>query len=403
MLVDEWPALGTDSTTQMNFLLIEELSQRGQDVVVLKPSREGSESVSQELRREALSRMAHVQTRTLASPRQGPSLVRQLIPEGLRWSRRRWYWQLQCRDELDDVIRAKDVSLIFAYGDTGLAWLASTVENPQRRVILGDRPDLPYMYHQSPPFQGLGRFFSPSWWVRWILVWQLRRDFFRLIQCLRDMECVSAAYAQYIQGRGFNARYCRSAVVPAVPSPVEADRLGLNLLVLGNLSGTANFQGCVELARNLAPSLVEDLSSGTVRIRVVGHGASSIPPRDLKALKQLGVEVVGFVEDLEEQYTWADALLIPTTLPLGVRIRTVEGWSRGLPTIGHLSIADGLPESQDRYNCLLARDAQHMAAIVRDLARDPAQIVLLKASAAVTFRTWFSRRAQELAEEMITA
>ena len=401
VLVDQWPALGTDSTTQMNFLLIQELSRRGQDVVVLKPVREGADSAIQRGRRELLAQMDHVRTRSLVARRRKDPSVARLIPQGLRWSRSRWYWQLQCAGDLADVLRSESIAMTVAYGDSGVAWLASTVSRAGRHVILGDRPDLPYLYRQHYPFQSAGRFLSPSWWARWILIWRLKRDFWQLVRDLGEMECVSAVYAQDIQRRGFPAGYCRSAVIPGAVKRTSDSHPPFNLLVLGNLAGTANFEGFVTLARVLAPELTRELRAGDVRIRVVGSGVDSLPGHDLKHATGRGVEVLGFVNDLEEQYAWADALLIPTTIALGIRIRAIEGWSRGIPTIGHSSIAQSLPEAQDRVNCRLSSDAQGMAAAIRDLARDRSQLATLQSSARHTYEVHFSARTQEIANAIL--
>jgi hypothetical protein len=401
--VDQWPALGTDSTTQMNFLLVEELSRRGQEVIVLKPLRESSETPVQTDRRDALSKMPHVRTMSLSATEERLSLASRYLPEGLRWRRRNWYWQLQCADPLAGMLRDQDISLIFAYGDTGLAWLASRVAHSHRRVVLGDRPDLPYRYRQHPPFASNKRFFSLRWWIRWILIWRLRRDFLQLIQRLGAVECVSAEHAADIRRNGGEATYCRSAVSVGAPNASESRGRGLKLLVLGNLSGTANYEGFIRLARDVAPQLLSELSTGAVSIRVVGGGIESVPASDLGSLRESGVEVLGYVEDLDAQFDWADCLLIPTSIPLGVRIRTIEGWSRGLPTIGHAPIALGLPEAQDSLNCLLPNESVHMAEIIRGLLRDPARLGRLQASAIVTFERFFSRRAQELADELARA
>lgn len=401
VLVDQWPALGTDSTTQMNFLLIQELSRLGQDVTVLKPVRKGSETATQVERREVLAQMDHVETRSLVTPHRIDSPVVRLIPQGLRWSRHHWYWQLQCADELADVVAREDITMTITYGDTGIAWLASTQDRAGRRVILGDRPDLPYLYRQRHPFQNGKRYLSPSWWARWLLIWRLKRDFWQLVKELGEMECVSAAHAKDIQSRGFTAAYCRSAVTPSNARNSYECRPPLKLLVLGNLAGTASHEGFVTLATRLAPYLMGELSAGEVRIRVVGSGVESVPPHDLERVRRLGVEVLGFVADLEEQFAWADALLIPTTIPLGVRIRAIEGWSRGLPTLGHSSIALGLPEAQDHRNCRLASAPHEMAAIIRELSRDCSQLATLQAFARSTFESHFLGRTGNLAREML--
>jgi hypothetical protein len=401
VLVDQWPALGTDSTTQMNFLLVEELSRRGQEVIVLKPLRESSETPVQTDRRDALSKMPHVRTMSLSAPEERLSLASRYLPEGLRWRRRNWYWQLQCADALAGMLRDHAISLIFAYGDTGLAWLASTVAHSHRRVVLGDRPDLPYRYRQHPPFTSNKRFFSLRWWIRWILIWRLRRDFLQLIQRLGAVECVSAEHAADIRRNGGEATYCRSAVSVGAPKASDSRGRGLKLLVLGNLSGTANYEGFVRLARDVAPQLRSELSTGDVSIRVVGGGIESVPASDLGSLRESGVHVLGYVEDLDAQYDWADCLLIPTSIPLGVRIRTIEGWSRGLPTIGHSSIALGLPEALDRLNCRLSDDSIRTAQIIKDLMTDPLQLMRLQSSASDTFRNCFWTRTKDLAEELI--
>jgi len=403
LLVDKWPALGTDSTTQLNYLLGLDLATRGSEVVFLKPVHTDEESDVELFRKSHLETISRVRTVELRPDSPLPRPRRRLLPWAFRWTRGRWYWQTNCISALTRARHEMQIGVVFAYGDTGLAWLAASVPEDQRRVILGDPPHLPYKFRQGRPFRGSERFFDPRWWIRWILILHLYLDYRRLTRTLAHMECVSNAYATSLRRRGLDARYFRSSIVPPSPKqPLAPTGTSLNLLVVGNLSTTANWQGAANLARSIAPQLREELHSRNVRIRVVGSGLSTLREIDQLKLIELGVELVGFVDDLDDEYSWCNALLIPTTIPLGIRIRAIEGWSRGIPTLAHTSATKGLPEAVNGKNCILFTSTNSLVIAIRNLLADRDRLTKLGRESLGTYSEFFKERQREISLSLTT-
>lgn len=403
MLVDQWPALGTDSTTQMNYLLIQELNARQQPVIVLKPLKTGTESGIQLARRAALDNMSFVKTAVLLPSRDKASRHFFSLPQALQWNPELWFWQIGCKDSLISSVRDHEISIVFTYGDCGIAWLASHLEPRKRRIVLGDPPDQPFVFRQARPFRGSFRFLDPRWWLRWLLILHLRRNYSELTDKLKTFECISSLYAEMLSNRGLHARYCRSAVVPP-PESVHRKADGpLRLVLIGNQAATANRQGTWVLASQIIPHLKELLLSGAIEIRIIGGELECISKHDRRRLEASHVQLAGYVDDLEAEFLFADALLIPVTIPLGVRIRTIEGWSRGLPTIGHVSISDGLPEAVHGLNCLLGADPLNIARNIVALEGDRDLLTKLSIESLATYESIFAKRASSIAEQLMSA
>lgn len=61
-------------------------------------------------------------------------------------------------------------------------------------------------------------------------------------------------------------------------------------------------------------------------------------------------------------------MIVPTNIPLGIRVRVVTAWSFGCPIVAHRANAAGIPEMQDGENALLAdTDAELADAVSRAL------------------------------------
>jgi glycosyltransferase involved in cell wall biosynthesis len=123
------------------------------------------------------------------------------------------------------------------------------------------------------------------------------------------------------------------------------------LLLLGHISGSATQEGITSfyndyLAQGM--SVIQD-----AEISVIGGGVKGIPAEISRVLKSGLVSFYGPKRNIDKDLYESAALIVPTTVALGIRVRILTAFSYGLPVIAHISNAKGIPELVSSCNCLL--------------------------------------------------
>jgi glycosyltransferase involved in cell wall biosynthesis len=156
----------------------------------------------------------------------------------------------------------------------------------------------------------------------------------------------------------------RAAVVPPFVEPrsPRVEKEGARGLVyIGLLAWQPNALGldwfCREvwpIVRQLAPEATLTIAGPGLRKR--GDG-SLVVPNEWSAP---GIRTVGFVDDLEELYAGARAMVAPVLGGSGVRMKLLEAMSAGMPVITTSDGALGL-ELQDGHQILIADEPRAFA------------------------------------------
>jgi glycosyltransferase involved in cell wall biosynthesis len=104
----------------------------------------------------------------------------------------------------------------------------------------------------------------------------------------------------------------------------------------------------------------------------------------------------------DPEFLAADLMIVPTNIPLGIRVRVVTAWSFGCPIVAHRANAAGIPEMQDGVNALLADTDVELADAVSRALGDEALLRRLSEGGRRTFEKWFSESAagQAIVDEM---
>jgi hypothetical protein len=172
------------------------------------------------------------------------------------------------------------------------------------------------------------------------------------------------------------------------------------ILLVGHFRGAATLSGLYLFARRILPVL-ERARGGQVEVRIVG---GHTPPSDLaRLLDRPNVRLLGWVPDIREEFLAADVLVVPTPIPLGIRVRILTGLSFGSCTITHRANALGIPELVHGENALLGANAREMAQLILGALDDPALRATVGDAARRTYEAAFtpevagSRIAAELA------
>ena len=89
------------------------------------------------------------------------------------------------------------------------------------------------------------------------------------------------------------------------------------------------------------PRLESALGAKGFEVRIAG---AYDPPDHLRdALTRPSVTFLGHVEEADVEFALADALIVPTTIPLGTRVRIISAWSLLCPVVTHEANAAGIP------------------------------------------------------------
>ena len=157
------------------------------------------------------------------------------------------------------------------------------------------------------------------------------------------------------------------------------------VLTVSYLSRDENNKAACWVVEDVWPKVMEQFPGA--RLRLVGGGASETL-REL-AQRSPGVELVGFVDDLDKEYTSAAVCLIPVLQGAGVKFKTIEALLDGVPIVTTTVGAEGLGNSS-RF-AAVTDSAQGLAsAVVRSLL-DPALAQATADASQEWARTEFSR------------
>lgn len=237
-----------------------------------------------------------------------------------------------------------------------------------RAAAVGDPPHLPRLHHWRlrPSVHGGVRLLST-------LAWQprLARGLLR--------ECESAGAFAAHHARQLGVEYLRTPVPD--PSPTtRRERPRPTVLLIGHLAGAVTLEG-LRVFRSVLPQLERE----NVEVRVVGGHE---PPEWLR--ESPAVVLAGHREDATEELVSAHALVVPTSIPLGVRVRVITAWSHGTPVVAHAANAQGIPELVHEDNALLAASPDALAREILRAVGDEALRTRLGASGRSTYERAFA-------------
>lgn len=160
------------------------------------------------------------------------------------------------------------------------------------------------------------------------------------------------------------------------------------LLLIGHLRGISTLDGLDVTANSILPKLERTLGRDGLEVRIVG---AFDPPTHLRnALDRPSVRFLGRLDRLDEEFAAADALLVPTSIPLGTRVRIVTALSFGCPVVAHESNRLGLPELANGSNSLLGRNGLELADAAARVAGDRKLQVRLAEAGRATYERVFA-------------
>jgi Glycosyl transferases group 1 len=185
----------------------------------------------------------------------------------------------------------------------------------------------------------------------------------------------AAHHAAWLRRRGaHDCQYFRTPIEDLAGSDWSSARRRSGggpprILLIGHLLGVSTLEGLDVFASEVLPRLERELGPEGFEVRLAG--GYEVPPHLARALDRPSVRLLGHLEEPAGEFLGADALLVPTSIPLGTRVRILSAWSFGCPVVAHESNAQGIPELAHDKNVLLGRNPGELADALLTICRDP--------------------------------
>lgn len=141
---------------------------------------------------------------------------------------------------------------------------------------------------------------------------------------------------------------------------IEKEKDILNLLFIGTLTWEPNNQGLVWFLKNVMPLL----EKGKFKFYIVGKNPSM---EVCELVKQYdNITVTGYVESVDEYYEKCDCMVVPLFIGSGQRVKLIESFSKGMPSISTKIGAEGL-DIKDHENILIANTAEEFKEAINEM------------------------------------
>ncbi len=281
-------------------------------------------------------------------------------------------------EDLAPVLQNLSPDVIFIWGNWPALAATWGMDIAPIFAFMGDPPHVVGFYRTRPPFVSKRDMLSlRTWYVKLSLVHVRRFTLLLLSQC-NAVAATSAHHAEWYRQNGLpDCKYLPN-IVPDWGGPDWQERrskqgsnVKLKIMLLGNLAGTVNYSGCHLFVNETLPGLERELGD-SFEVHIYGNDAvaDTIPESLLRKLGRPSVHLRGFVPDIVSELFSSDVLVVPTPIPLGIRVRIPYAWSTGCCVIAHNANASGLPELVHDQNALLAPTGEALAFEIIKIAHD---------------------------------
>ncbi|MDO4254212.1 MAG: glycosyltransferase [Kocuria sp.] len=278
------------------------------------------------------------------------------------WGRRHGY------EDLHSLVAAADV-IDLQWEEQGALIPQLRRVNPTARIVITLHDVLSQRYaRQSRESATFLR--TIVWWGRAVAARRLERQILRTAD---HVVVLSQKDARLLPRPYVGSRRSGATVHVIAPALVATMRHGMpsgavdgvpRLLFVGYLARWENEDGLVWFARDVLPLVRRHFP----KVQCVAAGAGHRPPV-VAALEDAGVELLGFVDNLEAEYARADAVVVPLRLGAGVKFKVVDALLRAVPVVTTSVGMEGIGD--DAWAACVADSAQGLADGLLTVLRDP--------------------------------
>jgi hypothetical protein len=299
------------------------------------------------------------------------------------------YPTLQDRDAMRETLESIGPDAVLAYHWEALAALYGVDVAPKLGVAV-DLSHLPHLYRWRS-----AKSLRPLAQLQSIVRLQPRLMVAFMNDCAASGD-FAAHHAAWLRRHGAaHCEYLRTPVPDALGAGwrnarAQATSERPRLLLMGHLRGVATMEGLDLFARGVLPRLEQALGPDGFEVRLVG--GYEPPPELARALDRPSVTFVGHTEDAGTEFLSATAMIVPTPIKLGTRVRILSAFSYGCPVVAHAANALGIPELAHEDNAWLGRRADELADGILAVFREEVLRERLSTRGRATFEQFFAPR-----------
>jgi glycosyltransferase involved in cell wall biosynthesis len=296
------------------------------------------------------------------------------------------YPHLADREAVRATIATLDPDVVFVYHFEALA-ATSGLPYP-RFAAVGDPSHLPLLYRWRASLPSASA-------IRALPRVQVRaraqpRVLARMLNECQGCGAFAAHHAAQLRTLGVSGcEYLHTPVPdPGLRALARVPEAKPRVLLIGHLKGIATLDGLRVFATKTLPVLERELGADGFEVRVVGGFE---PPSELRAaLDRPSVRLLGHREDAAGEIRSADVMIVPTSIPLGIRVRVLTGFSYGARLVVHRANALGIPELEHDRNALLGASGGELAEQAIRLIRDESLRARIEQGARDTYERFFA-------------
>ncbi len=160
------------------------------------------------------------------------------------------------------------------------------------------------------------------------------------------------------------------------------------ILMIGELVSTVTKSGFEVLVKDILPILEREYGREGFEIHLVGGHA--LPDRFRILKEKPYVKIKGRVAPADKEFLNSTILLVSNSIPLGIRVRILNGFSCGCCVVTHKANLSGIPEIRHNENALVASSGKKLAhEIIRALS-DADLRRQLQRNARATYERYFA-------------
>ena len=193
-------------------------------------------------------------------------------------------------------------------------------------------------------------------------------------------------YAKIFSNKIKKAYYLRTPIIEKENFKQKND-LEFNFLMVGHLQGTVTISSLIFLEK-LIQKYEEYLLINRVKFNVVGGNKLTNINKKLVKKEKL-VNFHGESYQIDKFYEQSNFLLVPNEVDIGIRVRIITGLSFGAVVITHSSNLKGIPELQDKVNCLVFSSEDEFIDIIKRIKSKNFNLDKLRENAKKTFHENF--------------
>ena len=302
--------------------------------------------------------------------------------------------QTEYKEEVISAIRRVSPQAIIGYHWESMAALIGYSEYP-KCVLLGDPLNLPSLYRSRHGFKHAPLVSLKNIFKDMVLRRQTRSKQV-MSQIFSSVDRVGAFAAHHAKDMSDEFSVdCRYVCTP-VPQPEQRyfpeNVYGnkVKLALVGHLKGIATLSGIELFFLKVLPLLKADSVSKDIEVHVIGGFFDSLPKHIKTMMEDPMVKIPGHIDPIMPELLSSYALIVPTPIELGIRVRIITALSYGLPVVAHSANAMGIPELIDGDNSLLASDAAGLAKKIKLIIQDKELHRSISHNALKTYKDRFS-------------